>query len=54
MSTITCTDYLAIVPERFARIIAKANQISVMEMPFAVPRYRVMQHWHERYRRIPP
>ncbi|EED96946.1 transcriptional regulator, LysR family [Burkholderia multivorans CGD1] len=24
-----------------------------MELPFTVPNYRVMQHWHERYSRDP-
>ncbi|SAK99150.1 LysR family transcriptional regulator [Caballeronia pedi] len=53
VSNIASTEYLAIVPERFARIIAEGNQIKVMELPFPVPKYRVMQHWHERYARDP-
>lgn len=39
--------------ERFAQIIAERNQIKVMELLFAVPKYRVMQHWHERYAHDP-
>ncbi|MDN4572530.1 LysR family transcriptional regulator [Pandoraea cepalis] len=53
VSNIVCTECLAIVPERFARIIAESNPIKVMELPFTVPNYRVMQHWHERYSRDP-
>lgn len=53
VSTIASTEYLAIVPERFARIVAIGNQIKVIELPFEVPGYRVMQHWHERYAKDP-
>ena len=53
ISTIASTEYLAIVPERCARIIANDNQIKVMEPPFGVPQYRVMQHWHELYAKDP-
>ncbi|MGU7771696.1 hypothetical protein ACV229_16160 [Burkholderia sp. MR1-5-21] len=53
VSNIASTEYLPIVPERFARNIAKGNPIKVMELPFRVPNYRVMQHWHERYSRDP-
>ena len=53
VSTIASTEYLAIVPERCARIIANDNQIKVMELPFDVPQYRVMLHWHERYAKDP-
>jgi DNA-binding transcriptional LysR family regulator len=53
VSTIASTEYLAIVPERFARIIANGNPIKVMELPFDVPQYGVMQHWHERYAKDP-
>lgn len=53
VSTIASTEYLAIVPERFARIIANSNPIKVVELPFDVPSYRVMQHWHERYAKDP-
>jgi DNA-binding transcriptional LysR family regulator len=53
VSNIASTEYLAIMPERFAHIVAESNQIKVMELPFAVEKYRVMQHWHERYARDP-
>lgn len=53
VSNITCTEYLEIVPERFARIVAENNPIKLMELPFSMPSYRVMQHWHERYSRDP-
>ncbi|MBA9948212.1 MULTISPECIES: LysR family transcriptional regulator [Burkholderiaceae] len=53
VSNIASTEYLAIVPERFARIVAENTPIKLIELPFAVPTYRVMQHWHERYSRDP-
>lgn len=53
ISNIVCTEYLAIVPERFARIVAETNPIKILELPFTVPNYRVMQHWHERHSRDP-
>lgn len=53
VSNISSTEYLAIVPERFGRLVAESNPIRVFELPFAVPKYRVMQHWHERFSRDP-
>lgn len=53
ISNIASTEYLAIVPERFARLVADTSPIKAMELPFSVPKYRVMQHWHERYARDP-
>lgn len=53
ISNIVCTEYLAIVPERFARLMAEDNPIKLLELPFTIPKYRVMQHWHERYSRDP-
>ncbi|SOE92581.1 DNA-binding transcriptional regulator, LysR family [Burkholderia sp. D7] len=53
ISNIVCTEYLAIVPERFARLMAEDNPIKIMELPFTIPKYGVMQHWHVRYSRDP-
>lgn len=53
VSNIASTEYLAIVPERFATLVADTSPIKAMELPFSVPHYRVMQHWHERYARDP-
>jgi DNA-binding transcriptional LysR family regulator len=53
VSNIASTEYLATVPERFARIVAQSNPIKVTELPFPVPECHVMQHWQERYARDP-
>ncbi|CAE6843412.1 PCP degradation transcriptional activation protein [Paraburkholderia aspalathi] len=53
VSNIVCTEYLAIVPERFAHILAEDNPIKIMELPFTIPKYGVKQHWHVRYSRDP-
>jgi DNA-binding transcriptional LysR family regulator len=43
------TDFLMILPRNMALIMAKSAGIKVLELPFALPTYQVMQHWHERY-----
>ncbi|MES2260908.1 MAG: LysR family transcriptional regulator [Pseudomonadota bacterium] len=53
VSNIVDTDYLAIVPYRFGRIVASNNATKLLDLPFPVPPYRVMQHWHERYAQDP-
>jgi DNA-binding transcriptional LysR family regulator len=53
ISHIASTEYLAIVPERFGTIISESNSINVFELPFKIPSYKVMQHWHERFAREP-
>lgn len=49
VSNIVDTDYLAIVPQRFGQIVARNDGIKLLALPFALPPYRVMQHWHARY-----
>ena len=53
-SMITGADCLAIVPEQLGRLIASAGRIKLLPLPFALPPYYVMQHWHERYTTIRP
>jgi DNA-binding transcriptional LysR family regulator len=50
---ITSTDYLAIVPEQLGETLASSEEIKLLELPFQVPAYYVMQHWHERYTHDP-
>ena len=52
-SMITGADCLAIVPEQLGRLIASAGRIKLLPLPFALPPYYVMQHWHERYTNDP-
>jgi DNA-binding transcriptional LysR family regulator len=47
------TDFVAILPERPARIFTRFGQIRIFEVPFRLPAYRVLQYWHERYDRDP-
>ncbi|QRX81809.1 LysR family transcriptional regulator [Glaciimonas sp. PAMC28666] len=53
LSNIIDTEYLAIVPERFGKIVAANNSMKLLELQFDLPDYRVMQHWHERYSNDP-
>jgi DNA-binding transcriptional LysR family regulator len=50
---ITSTDCLAIVPEQLGDMLASSAAIKLLELPFQVPAYYVMQHWHERYTHDP-
>ena len=42
-------DYLLILPEQLAQHLTASGTIKVFPLPFAMPSYPVMQHWHERY-----
>jgi DNA-binding transcriptional LysR family regulator len=52
-SMITGADCLAIVPEQLGRLISSGGRIKLMPIPFPVPPYYVVQHWHERYTHDP-
>jgi len=52
-SIITTLDYLAVLPEQLARHLARPGNIKVLPLPFNVPSYYIMQHWHERYTQDP-
>jgi DNA-binding transcriptional LysR family regulator len=52
-SIITTLDYLTILPEQLARHLASSGNIKVLPLPFSVPSYYIMQHWHERYTNDP-
>ena len=43
------SDYLAILPEQLAQHLTSSGAIKVFPLPFDMPAYPVMQHWHERY-----
>ena len=48
-SIMTNLDYLAVLPEQLARHLATTASIKVLPLPFSMPAYYIMQHWHERY-----
>ena len=52
-SIITTLDYLVVLPEQLARHLARPGHIKVLQLPFSVPSYYIMQHWHERYTQDP-
>jgi DNA-binding transcriptional LysR family regulator len=52
-SIITTLDYLAVLPEQLARHLARNGNIKMLPLPFNVPSYYIMQHWHERYTQDP-
>lgn len=49
VSSVIDTDFLAIVPERFGKIVSDNNPIRLLPLPFKLEDYRVMQHWHGRF-----
>jgi DNA-binding transcriptional LysR family regulator len=52
-SIITTLDYLTILPEQLARHLAGGGKIKILPLPFSMPTYFIMQHWHERYTNDP-
>jgi DNA-binding transcriptional LysR family regulator len=53
VSIIASSDYIVIVPEQLGRHFASAGNIKTLEVPFDIPCYQIMQHWHERYSQDP-
>ncbi len=53
VSIITNTDYIAIVPEQLGKHFTSAGNIRTLNVPFEIPPYQIMQHWHERYSKDP-
>lgn len=52
-SILTASDYLVILPGQLAAHLAGAGNIQVLWLPFHLPSYVIMQHWHERYTHDP-
>jgi len=52
-SIITTLDYLAVLPEQLARHLSGPGNIKVLPLPFSMPAYYIVQHWHERYTQDP-
>ena len=53
VSILMATDYVAILPGRLAKHLASAGYVKMLRMPFQMPSYVIMQHWHERYTNDP-
>jgi DNA-binding transcriptional LysR family regulator len=52
-SMITGANCIAVVPEQLGRMVASAGKIKLLPVPFPLPAYYVVQHWHERYTHDP-
>lgn len=52
-SIVTGNDYIVTLPEQLGRHLAGPGNIKVLPLPFEVPPYYIMQHWHERYSQDP-
>lgn len=50
---LTSTDYLVTLPGQLAEHLAGSGNIKVLRLPFPLPSYVIMQHWHERYTHDP-
>jgi DNA-binding transcriptional LysR family regulator len=53
VSIISSSDYVVTLPEQLGRHFASAGNLQVLPLPFEVPPYYIMQHWHERYSQDP-
>jgi DNA-binding transcriptional LysR family regulator len=53
VSILANTDYVVTLPEQLGRHLASAGHIKALPLPFEVPPYFIMQHWHERYSQDP-
>jgi DNA-binding transcriptional LysR family regulator len=53
VSIIASSDYIVIVPEQLGKHFATTGTIKVLDVPFEIPCYQIMQHWHERYSQDP-
>jgi DNA-binding transcriptional LysR family regulator len=52
-SLIADTDYIATLPEQLGKHLAGQGKIKLLPLPFVVPSYHIVQHWHERYTHDP-
>jgi DNA-binding transcriptional LysR family regulator len=52
-SILTASDYLVILPGQLAAHLAGPGNIQLLPLPFHLPSYVIMQHWHERYTHDP-
>jgi DNA-binding transcriptional LysR family regulator len=43
------TEFIVVVPRQLGIALAAQEDVQVLEPPMALPRYKVKQHWHERF-----
>lgn len=48
-SIIQATECIVVVPQQLGQYLTREGRIKMLALPFEVPSYFVMQHWHERY-----
>jgi DNA-binding transcriptional LysR family regulator len=53
VSILTSSDYIVTLPEQLGRRFAAGGNLKVLPLPFELPPYYIMQHWHERYSQDP-
>ena len=53
LSIMATSDYIVTLPEQLGRHFATGGHLKVLPLPFEVPPYYIMQHWHERYSQDP-
>ena len=46
---VSTTDLIATVPRGIGEILARSNDLTLLECPVKIPAYAVKQHWHARY-----
>jgi len=47
------TDLLVVVPRLLGDVLASQDRVRLFEPPWALPKYKVKQHWHERFHADP-
>jgi len=52
-SIIATSDYLVVLPEQLGKHLAASGNIKILPLPFDLPAYYIVQHWHERYSQDP-
>jgi DNA-binding transcriptional LysR family regulator len=52
-SIIANSEVLVILPEQLARHLFGAGNLQILPLPFEIPPYYILQHWHERYSQDP-
>jgi DNA-binding transcriptional LysR family regulator len=53
VSIILGSDFLVILPEQLGRHFASVGNLQILPLPFEIPPYYIVQHWHERYSQDP-
>ena len=52
-SIVAETELIGIVPSHYATVMKRREDIRILAMPHALPKYDVKQHWHERFHSDP-